>query len=140
MIMANNNSNGNSLTSTGDNTNSSVKKEPTVSTKKEPTVSTKKEPIVPAATTISQNTTTTPTTGAASVGTTEVKVEVVTKPTGLPIMSNSDSRWIFSLEKIEHTPSRIEGVTKENELHERQEAALFINDLGIKLKVYEFEI
>jgi len=128
MIMANNNSNGNSLTSTtstGDNTNSSVKKEPTVATKKESTV--------PAATTISQNTT--PTTGAASVGTTEVKVEVVTKPTGLPIMSNSDSRWIFSLEKIEYTPSRIEGVTKENELHERQEAALFINDLGIKLKV-----
>lgn len=116
MIMANN-SNASSLTSTADvnNTATNVKKEPTVT----------------ATPTISQNTS-----GAATVNVTEVKVEVIAKPTGLPIMTNSDSRWIFSLEKIEHTPSRLEGVTKENELHERQEAALFINDLGIKLKVY----
>lgn len=52
-----------------------------------------------------------------------------------PIIVNSDTRWIFPLEKIEQSPSRLDGVSKENELSERQEAALFINDLGTKLKV-----
>ena len=52
-----------------------------------------------------------------------------------PIIVNSDSRWIFPLEKIEQSPSRLDGIGKESELSERQEAALFINDLGTKLKV-----
>lgn len=55
-------------------------------------------------------------------------------------LSNSDIRWIFSLDKIEQSPSRLDGVSRESELQERQEAALFINDLGIKLKVYVIRV
>ena len=48
---------------------------------------------------------------------------------------NTDSKWIFPLEKIETSPSRLDGMTKEDELSERQQAALYISDLGGRLKV-----
>jgi len=84
---------------------------------------------------------TTPISQTTNINSLEVKTEIttttLTKPVPQPThLSNSDSRWIFSLEKIEQSPSRIEGVPRDNELLQRQEAALFINDLGIKLKVY----
>ena len=49
--------------------------------------------------------------------------------------ANDDSRWIFSHEKIQNSPSRADNISLEDELKERQEAALFITDLGAALKV-----
>lgn len=76
----------------------------------------------------SNSVTTTTTTNTTS----EVKIEKLVS-SSVPV--NAETRWIFPLEKIEQSPSRLDGVSKENELTERQEAALFINDLGLKLKV-----
>src|SRR4051812_16429383 len=47
----------------------------------------------------------------------------------------NNSRWIFDIEKINFSPSRLDGITAEQELLERQSSALFINDLGLKLKL-----
>jgi hypothetical protein len=52
-----------------------------------------------------------------------------------PTTTNDDSRWIFSQEKIQNSPSRADNISLEDELKERQEAALFITDLGAALKV-----
>jgi cyclin T len=52
-----------------------------------------------------------------------------------PTTTNDDSRWIFSQEKIHNSPSRADNISLEDELKERQEAALFITDLGAALKV-----
>lgn len=49
--------------------------------------------------------------------------------------TQSDSRWIFSSEMIENSPSRKDGLSAEHEIGKRQEAALFISDLGEELKV-----
>ncbi len=48
---------------------------------------------------------------------------------------NSDSRWIFNTEKIENSPSRLDGISEKDELSKRQQAALLISELGAKLKV-----
>lgn len=82
---------------------------------------------------VSSNQSTTNTTQSTTTTTTaEVKIEKIVS-SSVPV--NAETRWIFPLEKIEQSPSRLDGITKENELTERQEAALFINDLGLKLKV-----
>lgn len=47
----------------------------------------------------------------------------------------SENKWIFSQEDIENSPSRKDGLSAEQELAKRQEAALFISDLGEELKV-----
>lgn len=47
----------------------------------------------------------------------------------------NESRWLFSAEAIENSPSRRDGLTVEQEMNERQEAALFISDLAAQLKV-----
>lgn len=49
--------------------------------------------------------------------------------------SQAESRWIFSQEDIENSPSRKDGLSAEQEIAKRQEAALFISDLGEELKV-----
>lgn len=51
------------------------------------------------------------------------------------ILLNSEARWIFPPEKIENTPSRLDAMSKEDELAQRQQSALFISDLGGRLKV-----
>ena len=90
-------------------------------------------------TVVSVSTTTTTTTAAATNSTTISSAAVAatssTTTTLAPAVLNADSRWIFGLDKIEFSPSRQDGISKESELTERQEAALFISDLGIKLKV-----
>jgi hypothetical protein len=50
-------------------------------------------------------------------------------------MANTDSRWIFSSELIENTQSRKDGIDKEQELSLRQSTAMFIHELGCRLKV-----
>lgn len=47
----------------------------------------------------------------------------------------NESRWLFSIETIENSPSRRDGLTVEQEMNERQDAALFISDLAAQLKV-----
>ena len=83
-------------------------------------------------TTISAITTTTTAITATSTSSTTTTSQ--TKPTNT---SNSEKelRWIFPKEKIENTPSRLDGISADEELNYRQEAALFISDLGIMLKV-----
>jgi hypothetical protein len=51
------------------------------------------------------------------------------------LLVNNDNKWIFSLDKIKNSPSRKDNISLEEELNERQEAALFISDLGCTLKV-----
>jgi len=50
-------------------------------------------------------------------------------------MANSDSRWIFAPEQIDNSPSRRDGMSAESELSMRQTAAIFIHEIGCKLKV-----
>ncbi|CAF0898205.1 unnamed protein product [Brachionus calyciflorus] len=64
--------------------------------------------------------------------TTQIPTNPTTPNTNIPSI---ETRWIFTKEKIDNSPSRMEGLSAEQELKERQEAALFISDLGIELKV-----
>jgi hypothetical protein len=59
----------------------------------------------------------------------------VSSPSPTTQLTSSDSRWIFPAEKIINSPSRSDGMSIEDELTERQQAALFITDLGALLKV-----
>jgi hypothetical protein len=49
--------------------------------------------------------------------------------------ADKESRWIFAKEKIENSPSRLDGISIEDELNFRQDAAILITDLGAMLKV-----
>jgi hypothetical protein len=44
--------------------------------------------------------------------------------------------WIFSADKFSSTPSNRDGIPPEEELALRQQAAVFIYELGTNLKVY----
>lgn len=46
------------------------------------------------------------------------------------------SRWFFSRERLENTPSRHCGVEADKELSYRQQAANLIQDMGQRLNVY----
>lgn len=46
------------------------------------------------------------------------------------------SRWFFSREQLENTPSRRCGVEADKELSYRQQAANLIQDMGQRLNVY----
>jgi len=46
--------------------------------------------------------------------------------------------WIFSTDKFSSTPSNRDGIPPEEELALRQQAAVFIYELGTNLKVYVF--
>lgn len=48
----------------------------------------------------------------------------------------SSSRWFFSREQLENTPSRRSGVEADKELSYRQQAANLIQDMGQRLNVY----
>lgn len=92
---------------------------------------------LPGVTSSSQVTTATPVTSATTSNTKTVTPPPATSITTTTnsILSNSDARWIFPLDKIENTPSRLDAISKEEELAERQQSALFISDLGSRLKV-----
>lgn len=48
------------------------------------------------------------------------------------------SRWFFTREQLENTPSRRCGVEADKELSYRQQAANLIQDMGQRLNVYPF--
>lgn len=48
---------------------------------------------------------------------------------------SKDSRWFLTLEQIQNSPSRRDGVTADQELNYRQKAAYLIQDMGQKLRV-----
>lgn len=50
--------------------------------------------------------------------------------------SSTASRWFFSREQLENTPSRRCGVEADKELSYRQQAANLIQDMGQRLNVY----
>lgn len=50
--------------------------------------------------------------------------------------SSAASRWFFSREQLENTPSRRCGVEADKELSYRQQAANLIQDMGQRLNVY----
>lgn len=45
------------------------------------------------------------------------------------------NRWYFSKEKIQNSPSRLDGIDEDREIHYRQHAANFIQDMGQRLQV-----
>jgi cyclin T len=49
----------------------------------------------------------------------------------------SDSRWYFTEEKLENSPSRKCGINAELELSYRQRAANLIQEMGQRLQVYD---
>ena len=49
-----------------------------------------------------------------------------------------DSRWYFTVEQLQNSPSRSQGIDAERELYYRQLAALMIQDMGQRLRVYPF--
>ena len=50
----------------------------------------------------------------------------------------ASSRWFFTREQLENTPSRRCGVEADKELSYRQQAANLIQDMGQRLNVYPF--
>ena len=50
--------------------------------------------------------------------------------------SSAASRWFFSREQLENTPSRRCGVEADKELSYRQQAANLLQDMGQRLNVY----
>lgn len=50
--------------------------------------------------------------------------------------SEKVSRWIYSEQDLENSPSRSDGIEKDKELNYRQQAANLIQDMGIRLQVY----
>lgn len=52
----------------------------------------------------------------------------------------ASSRWFFTREQLENTPSRRCGVEADEELSHRQQAANLIQDMGQRLNVYPFLI
>ena len=50
----------------------------------------------------------------------------------------SSSKWFFTREQLETTPSRRCGVEPDRELSYRQQAANLIQDMGQRLNVYPF--
>lgn len=51
----------------------------------------------------------------------------------------ASSRWFFTREQLENTPSRRCGVEADKELSYRQQAANLIQDMGQRLNVYPFQ-
>lgn len=83
----------------------------------------------PTTSTATSSTTATPSNPSAAASTTAS----TTTPTAT---SSTEICWIFPAEKIENSPSRVDGLTAEQEIHERQQAALFISDLASLLRVF----
>lgn len=50
----------------------------------------------------------------------------------------ASSRWFFTREQLENTPSRRCGVEADKELSYRQQAANLIQEMGQRLNVYPF--
>lgn len=48
------------------------------------------------------------------------------------------TKWLFTREQLENTPSRRGGIEADRELSYRQQAANLIQDIGQRLNVYPF--
>jgi hypothetical protein len=55
-----------------------------------------------------------------------------------PTLPKARFNWIFSTDKFTSTPTNRDGIPPEEELALRQQAAVFIYELGTNLKVYAF--
>ena len=64
---------------------------------------------------------------------------LTTTNTSTPTLPKSRFNWIFSSDKFSSTPSNRDGISVEEELALRQQAAVFIYELGTNLKVYVFD-
>lgn len=53
-----------------------------------------------------------------------------------PTLPKARFNWIFTTDKFAATPSNRDGISSEEELALRQQAAVFIYELGTNLKVY----
>lgn len=51
-------------------------------------------------------------------------------------MHRGSSKWLFTREQLDNTPSRRGGVEADRELSYRQQAANLIQDMGQRLNVY----
>jgi hypothetical protein len=59
-----------------------------------------------------------------------------TANTSAPALPKARFNWIFSADKFSSTPSNRDAISSEEELALRQQAAVFIYELGTNLKVY----
>lgn len=48
---------------------------------------------------------------------------------------NKDSRWYFTVEQLQNSPSRSQGIDAEKEIDLRQQAAYLIQEMGQRLRV-----
>lgn len=80
------------------------------------------------------NVTSQPQQTTSTTAVTAITIQKQQKPT-TTLSALNESRWLFPTDAIENTPSKRDGISAEQELNERQEAALFISDLGAQLKV-----
>lgn len=49
--------------------------------------------------------------------------------------NNRDSRWYFTVEQLQTSPSRSQGMDAEKEMDLRQQAAYLIQEMGQRLRV-----
>lgn len=68
-------------------------------------------------------------------GTATTTNTTVTASSSSSATDSKDSRWFLTLEQIQNSPSRRDGVTADQELNYRQKAAYLIQDMGQKLRV-----
>ena len=62
---------------------------------------------------------------------------IVTRLNKIEMETNRRKSWIFSLEKLNNSPSFQDGMDNEMELRYRQKAAKFIQYMGNRLNVYD---
>lgn len=48
---------------------------------------------------------------------------------------SKDQRWYFTIEQLQNSPSRVQGIDADKELELRQQAAYLIQDMGQRLRV-----
>lgn len=49
--------------------------------------------------------------------------------------NSKDSRWYFTVEQLQNSPSRSQGIDAEKEIDLRQQAAYLIQEMGQRLRV-----
>ena len=74
---------------------------------------------------------------APAAPTTATTTGTTTGPNNGPALPRARFNWIFPPEKFSATPSMKSEMPAEEELSQRQQAAVFIHELGNNLKVYE---
>jgi hypothetical protein len=70
--------------------------------------------------------------------TSSLSTTTTTTNSSAPTLPKARFNWIFSTDKFTSTPTNRDGIPPEEELALRQQAAVFIYELGTNLKVYAF--